>query len=392
MPARIVLAWELGHGYGHAMPLATLARALIAQGHELVVIARDQVRTRKAFGGLPVSVLSAPFFPGVTIPPQQQNSLADVIWFDGGGHSGEVLAALFLAWRELLQTLRADLLIADAAPVALAAASGLMATISYDNGFHCTDEHGWSVFRDWERIHANASQERAIRLLAHTNGAREKAGLEPVDSLAGAYAASRNLIRFPPELDYAAPRPFARYVGQTTPPGAIHDWSEPATPQRLFAYLRREHPLTDRMISALARLPQTQVLCFHDGLTQDQLRTAAHLHFTDVTLDLAQLLPQVDAVVCHGGGLQALALQHGKPTLALPLHTEQFLSARRAEQAGCALIYVARGERPDFLPIIRQLLTNPALVAHARAVADAHFKREPDPLGATLEEIETLLA
>lgn len=391
MSSRIVMAWELGHGYGHVMPLATLARALTERGHEVIVVVRDLLRARRAFEGLPARILSAPHFPGPAGQAQQQNSLADVIWFDGGGHSAASFDALFQAWRELLKLLRADLLIADAAPVALAAAHGVMPTLSYDNGFHCTDECGWRVFRDWERANVSASQERAIRLLAHTNAAREAVGLHAVSSLAAGFAADRTLIRFPPELDYAGPRPGVRYVGQTLSPGAGADWPESAAPQRLFAYLRKEHPLADRVISALARLTNTQVLCFHDGIAATQLRSAAHLRYSQSIFDLAQVLPQVDAVVCHGGGLQAAALQFGKPTLALPLHTEQYLSARQAERAGCALLYLARGERPDFLPMIRQLLTNTSLAAHAEAVAAAHRLREPDALGAVLDELAAML-
>lgn len=89
------------------LPLATLARPLIARGHEVLVIARDLVRVRRGFDGLPVRLLSAPFFPGIS-PAQQQNSLADVVWFDGGGHSADTLVALIVAWRELPRLRDAD--------------------------------------------------------------------------------------------------------------------------------------------------------------------------------------------------------------------------------------------------------------------------------------------
>lgn len=278
--AHIVLAWELGHGYGHALPLAALARKLIEHGHALTVVSRDPARIGQAFAGLPVRVLCAPFFPGVIAPSQQQNTLADVIWFDAGGHDAAGFAALFLAWRALLQLLRADLLIADAAPVALAAAHGLMPAISYDNGFHCTDSRGWTIFRDWERINAVASEQRATQLLAHLNSARVGAGLNRVDTLTEGFGADRYLIRFAPELDYAAPRPQARYVGQAVVPGSTPEWPEPAQPQRLFVYLRRAYALTERVISALVRLQRIDVLCFHDGLAAEQQRPAAHLRYT----------------------------------------------------------------------------------------------------------------
>lgn len=369
------------------MPLAALARQLLRLGHELTVISRDPIKVRKAFDGLPVRILSAPFFPGVIAPTAQQNSLADVIWFESGGHDGTIFGALFMAWRELLKTLRADLLIADAAPVALAAAQDLLPTISYDNGLHSTDAQGWQIFRDWERINQKASEERAGRLLMHLNSARAMAALPAADSLSSGFCAQRHLSRMPAQMDYAGPRADVRHIGQPLVPGIQPQWPETDHPQSLFVYLRAAYPLTERMLSALVRLPRATILCFHDGLSIEQQRAAAHLRYTQTMQDMAQVLPKVDAVVCHGGSLQALALQFGKPVLALPLHTEQYLYARQAERAGCGMLYLARGERPDFLPMIRQLLTQESLATKARAIAAEHSDRVPDPLQAAVDEV-----
>lgn len=392
MPARIVLAWELGHGYGHALPLVTLARKLLERGDQVHIVTRDPVKLRQVLGGLDVAVHCAPFFPAVVQPAQQQNSLADVIWFDAGGAEAAVLTEVFLAWRQLLGLLQADLLIADAAPVALAAAHGLVPTLAYDNGFHSTDTGAWAIFRDWEPIQARASAERALRLLQHLNTARAAAALPAVDTLAQGFAASAYCLRMPAELDYVAERPQVRHVGQTPGPGDTPNWSPERPQYRLFAYLRRAWPLTERMLAGLARLQHTEVLCFHDGIAPAQRRSAAHLQYTERTLDLAQVLPAVDAVICHGGGLQALALQYGKATLALPLHTEQYLWARQAERQGSGLVYLARAERPDFLPLIRTLLTQPTLAARASELSGAHAARVPDASVATLAEVDRLLA
>lgn len=392
MPARIVLAWELGHGYGHALPLVTLARKLLERGDQVTLVTRDPVKLRQVLGGLDVAIYCAPFFPAVMLPAQQQNSLADVIWFDAGGAEAAVLTELMLAWRRLLGLLHADLLIADAAPVALAAAQGLVPTLAYDNGFHSTDTGAWAIFRDWEPIQARASAERALRLVQHLNTARAAAALPAVDTLAQGFAASAYCLRMPAELDYVAERPQVRHVGQTPGPGDAPDWSPERPQYRLFAYLRRAWPLTERVLAGLARLQHTEVLCFHDGIAPAQRRSAAHLRYTERTLDLAQVLPAVDAVICHGGGLQALALQYGKPTLALPLHTEQYLWARQAERQGCGLAYLARAERPDFLPMIRALLTQPTLAARASELSGAHAARVPDASVATLAEVDRLLA
>ena len=390
-PARILLAWELGHGWGHVLPLRALAEHLIAAGHQVFVAARDLLRTRRAFAGSAARVLAAPFFPGLLIPAQQQNSLADVIWFDGGGHTQDSTEALFLAWRELLQQLRIDLLIADAAPMAIAAAHGLTRRMSYDNCFHATDVHAWSIFRDWERIDANATQDRARRLLTHLNAARSTVNLPPAESLAAGFSAQRQLLRFLPELDHAGPRAQSRYIGQTAGPGCSPNWPEPQRSRRVLAYVRKDHPLSDRVINALVRLPEASVLCFHDGLAADKLRSASHVSYSQIPYALAELLPQAHAVVCNGGGLHAMATQFGLPTLVLPMHTEQFLAGRMGVQAGVSLMHVARGDRPDVLPMIKAVLNQPEMTARAQAIAKLQRAREPDAMGAILEEARLLL-
>ena len=389
--ARVLLAWELGHGLGHVLPLRVVADQLIQAGHQVFVAGRDLLRTRRAFDGSAARVLAAPFFPGLVIPPQQQNSLADVIWFDGGGHSAQSTEALFFAWRELLVQLRIDLVIADAAPMAIAAAHGVTRRLSYDNCFHATDVNAWSIFRDWERIDANATQERVRRLLLHLNGARCAVNLPPADCLSTGFAAQRQLLRFLPELDHAGPRAHSRYMGQIPGPGLSPHWPESNVSRRVLAYVRKEHPLSDRVIHGLARLSDTAVLCFHDGIAADKLRLASHISYSQAPYALAEVLPQADAVVCNGGGLHSMATQFGVPTLVLPMHTEQFLAGRMGVEAGVSLMHVARGDRPDLLPMIKSVLNQTDMKTRAQAIADKHQAREPDPMAAVLEEINQLL-
>ncbi len=387
--ARILIAWELGGGFGHVLPLRAISVALLAQGHQVLVAARDLTRVEHGFAGLPVAVLAAPFFPGLAARPGQQSSLADVLWFDAGGHSSESLAAVFFAWRALLVELRIDLLIADAAPMAVAATHGVVRSLAYDGFFHATDAAAWGIFRDWEQVDVAACQERAQRLLAHLNEVRLSAGLGPAKDLTHGFGAQLQFIRHLRALDYAAPRADVRYVCPSFPSGAQAHWPGPVQPRRVFAYLRKDYPQVDRMVHALARLPQASVICFHDGIAVDKLRPAAHIAYVTETLDLETLLPEVDAVICHGGGLQVRATQHGKPVLLLPLHTEQYLSARMAVRAGVALLYLGTDERPDFLPLIRRLLGASALAEGARSLAAR--ERDPDAVASVLQGVQELL-
>ena len=390
--ARILIAWELGHGLGHVLPLRALTGQLLAQGHEVFVAGRDLLRVRRFFTGSGAHILSAPFFPGLTATAVQQSSLADVIWYDAGGHSPEVLGAVFLAWRELMIQLRVDLLIADAAPVALAAAKGLARTIYYAGFFHATDPSAWKIFRDWERVDVAACEERAHHLLRHLNQARTEAGLSAATTLTQGFGAQSQMIRGMPELDYAAPRTGVHYLSQVSRGGAEPQWPQPHLPRRVFAYLRKGYAHADRVVSALARLTQTSVLCFHDGLPADKMRAAEHMAYSTEAFDMHLLLPQVDVVICHGGGLQSSSLRYGKPMLVLPMQTEQFLCGRMAVNAGAALLYLAKGERPEFLPMIRDLLSNNAFLKNAQRIADSARDRDPEAVWCVSAEAERLLA
>ncbi len=389
---RILLAWELGHGFGHVYPLRALANELLARGHQVLVAGRSLLRVRSTFDDARIQVLAAPFFPGVMLPATQQCSLADVIWFDGGGHSPSVLGALFRAWRTLLDELHIDLLIADAAPMALAGAAGVCPALSFDNYFHATDERGWGIFRDWERIDRRASEERSRALLSHVNLARASVGLDPAAHLAAAFDAQARVIRFLPELDYAAPRPGVCYVGVSNAGGLAPDWPQPDRRQRLFAYVRKDYAQLDRLLAALATLEDCSVLCFHDGVPAAKMPCAAHLSFSAEPFDIRAVLAQADAVLCHGGSLQALTVRSGKRLLSLPMQAEQFLCARMAVRLGVGLLHLQSDKPTELAILLRRLLADEALAERARALADQFRGRDPEGVQTVADSAARLLA
>ncbi len=375
--ARVLLAWELGHGYGHVYPLRALALELQQQGHQVLLVGRSLLRVRSAFVDPRIRLLAAPFFPGVILPSKQMSTLADVIWFDAGGHSPEVMQAVFRAWRELLLQLRVDLLIADAAPLALAAAQGVCSSLSYGGYFHATDARGWGIFRDWERIDRRACELRSQQLLSHLNLARASVGLGPAADLAAGFGADARVIRFLPELDYAGPRPDVSYVGVSSGGGAEPCWPQ-AGNRRLFAYVRKDYSQLDRLLAAFARLEDCSVLCFHDGLPPAKMPQAPHLVFSSEPWDIRAVLKQADAIVCHGGSLQALAVRAGKPLLSLPLQAEQFLCARMAVQLGVGLMHLESDPQGRLLQLLRQALADEDLAMRAHAFAAQVRGRDPD--------------
>ncbi len=60
--ARILVAWELGAGYGHLYAFPRLAHALRERGHEVLFALRDLARAERVLGNGEFVLLQAPIF------------------------------------------------------------------------------------------------------------------------------------------------------------------------------------------------------------------------------------------------------------------------------------------------------------------------------------------
>ena len=71
--SRILLAWELGTGFGHLGPFLTVAKGLLERGHELHIAAREVAGAVAAVRELPIAVHQAPLclntYSGLQDPP-----------------------------------------------------------------------------------------------------------------------------------------------------------------------------------------------------------------------------------------------------------------------------------------------------------------------------------
>src|SRR6478672_9797804 len=118
--ARILFAWELGAGMGHAMACATLARALEARGH-ICAFAFREPRALETLGLGDRTAFQAPFMPREGEGQGAPLCLPDVLAGCGYAKPGD-LAHLVAGWVDVLRTSQPQLLVADYAPTALLAA------------------------------------------------------------------------------------------------------------------------------------------------------------------------------------------------------------------------------------------------------------------------------
>jgi len=84
----------------------------------------------------------------------------------------------------------------------------------------------------------------------------------------------------------------------------------------------------------------------------------------------AQVLPEVDLVITHGGhGTLMKSLAAGKPTLCMPLGRDQIDNAVRLERVGAGMSLKSGASTDRIADIVQRLLGDPAYVTKARSFA-----------------------
>lgn len=343
--ARFLLAWELGGGLGHATPLAQIAAPLLAAGHEVHCALRDLSILLPVFGPLAthpgLRVWQAPVWQpalnGLPVPATYAELL-----FRAGYLDATRLHGLVLAWRQLLQAARPQLLLADHAPTALLAARGLpMRRALIGTGFFLPLQcQPMPAFRDWEPIAPRRVQGSEERALASCNQVLAMLRQPPMAALHQLLSADERFLLTWPELDHFPARtqePGTRYWGAL--PGGAEGVSLPWPAGefgRVLAYLKPEHPATEAALTCLQAGPWS-TLAYVPGLaaTLRQRHASPHLVLAQGPLSMAEVGAAADVVLCHAGsGTVSAALQAGKPVVMLPMHAEQLLFARRVQAAG----------------------------------------------------------
>ena len=369
--SRILLAWELGANFGHVAPLRSLAQALRDLGHETVFAVRDLGAAETFLGGLG-AVFQAPRPPeGSHRPVKIQVSYASLL-HNTGFDEVSTLTGRLRAWRQLMQSLQVDAVVANHAPVALIAAQTLdLPRGQVGTGFCIPPVQApFPSFQPDLRFDPAILSHNEQQVLAELNAALATLGIAPFASLQQIFADSEASILGYPELDpYDLPRA-ERFCGR---PDLSHgeppQWPT-ATGPRLFGYLR-PFPHLQPLLKALqaSRLP---ALLYVAGVAAEKLRPFQRpgLQFSSGPVHLRMAAEQCDAMLHYApDGTTNEMLLAGKPGLLLPTDLEKGLVARRAQRQGAAIV----DEGKDEAVLARQL---------QRLVEDEGLRRAAEALSA----------
>ncbi|MCX4970509.1 DUF1205 domain-containing protein [Streptomyces sp. NBC_00654] len=365
---------------GHFLPLAPLAWALRAAGHEVLVTTPDNIVASVLGSGLPVASCGPQAeFTGLIrredlsevpegLVPQRYLHGRAFGRIAGGSLAG--IAALAESWQP-------DLLICERAEFAgpLVAASRNVPWVQYH----------WSVAELPEYRHAAAEElSTAMAASGIRDLPRPAAVLDPWPaSLRLGHAAGHQEIRHVPSHGDAQ---VPSWVFERRSRPRICLTFGTVLPQYGGGGLRG---LMTALAQALAETGAELLLAVDDALAVQW--TAPHPAIRHIgRLPLADTFPTCDIVVHHGGqGTSLTALAAGRPQFVLPELDDQFDNARALETAGAAVVLPMAAAAPETVVkgCLRLLEDDRYAKAAARLAEVSALMPAPSALVAPLEAL-----
>jgi hypothetical protein len=343
MPS-ILLAWELGSGLGHLVPLRAIGIELARRGHQVAIATNNVPLCEQGFAGTGIAVLAAPQLPLSTRRLKIPCTYSDIL-HDCGYSSAQHLTVAVKEWLRLFDTFRPDLLLCDHSPTALIASRTRdFATAALGTGFVCPPDMSPlpSLHPQITEPHWAAEVEQTV--LDNMNDALASVGAKPVERVTQIFGdVNCQYFLTVRELDhYATWRgPETRYWPPVaTLPGIRCEWPTGASSQgpRVFIYLRGDAPILP-ILRGLAVKKIATVCCAPHMSNFDRNSfggTSVVVHSSPV--DIRPLIDDCDAAVLNGGhGAVYTLMRAGVSMLLLPLMLEQQVTARRIFEMGVGL-------------------------------------------------------
>ncbi len=373
--ANLFYAWEFGAGLGHIGAFLPLGRALRDSGHEVRWAVTQTAPAARLLAKEGFTWMQAP------VARESQHAGSPLTYADillrFGYRDVDDLSGLVVAWRELMQLAKTQLVLADHAPTAVLAARTLgIPVMLFSSGFTVPPrQRPLPNMRPWAAL--SQTQLLAIEdaALASVNAVLGRFGQAPLDALWEMFdVAEEALITFP-ELDHYPNRGPGRYWG-SLPNAAIGQaprWPD-GPGKKIFAYLRPETPHLEAIFTALRDIG-LPALVYAPGLKEGNRQRwhAPHLAFVQEPVDLTLAAQGADLAISYAGLATATGfLLAGKPLLLSPFHLEQYLLGQRVAGMGAGVCLNPEQAPGDLGPVFAALLDQPSFTANARAFAEKY--------------------
>lgn len=394
----VVMAWELGAGFGHVAKLHVLTLAFVARGWRVTLVLRVMDVARHFVWPKGVQMWQAPVWhPGsdhgaaestLAGPMQRVPSInMSSLLLDSGWHDGFVVAAQAQTWRTLLDSLRPTLLLADYAPVAMwVARSRSVPVVNVGVSISVPlQAEPMPALMWWRGAQLEQRRMHDHRLMAVAEFAVEKLRLTSWNRAADAWRADLEVLCTLPALEFGAiqgqPRDCCGLLEQPAV-GDLPAWPTGAGP-RVFAYFSARANAFEPLMRALQRSGACVLVVAPDALESQQTRwNSAQIRVSRCPLDLDATLRDAQLVVTQGNhGTTAQALRHGVPVLAVPDQLERTCNGMGVQKSGAGRLVLDRAgaASPEFESVLDELLTQSRYQLAASVIAGQPLTRLSAP-------------
>ena len=322
----ILLGWELGAGFGYCLQLRQLADALAGAGQRPVLALRTLDYAHRLFADRTYPVLQAPWLIGRLTPQAladgfNPTGFADLMACNGFG-SVDHLYSMLRGWRDLIDQLRPDLIVARYAPLLSLAAYGRLPAVVFGSAYSTPPADGPYFPQLLYDVAPYADQ---AQMLETVRDVQRRFGAPLPDALAEIYRGERRVVLGLPELDpYRGTRrePCAGMFEDAPPPHEIDA-------DGFHAYLAGCGPTATLAVEALIESGLPGQIYARDSDPSLAARVAGSpIRWLDTPPDAIAAASGAALVVHHGGpGMAYAALAAGRPQVLLPQVLDQWLTA-----------------------------------------------------------------
>lgn len=328
---RIVIAFEMGGGWGHLLPLRAIAREFVRRGCQVTVLCRAAEKARGVFSGMGIAVEQAPAWEmrkvGFSL------NYAHCVW--GNGYwDKEMFRAHFRWWTKRFRSLRPDYVLTDFAPTALLVAL----TMDLPRGAVGT---GFTLppltvpapsLHPWLEIGENELSRYEEALAATVKGSHPS-----VACAADIFRGAERFLTIVPETDHYGDRLSDEYWGPLFEKGSdgVCPWPD-GNGLKVFFYLSGANRCLSELTGHFRKRGLLAVGHVRDlPETRRAVMESPTVRLCGSLIDDARASSECDLAVTHGGFHTTVRmLFSGVPLLLCPEQLEQAVLAYRLHKRG----------------------------------------------------------
>ena len=357
--ARILFGSEFGANLGHIYPMLRLADRLAESGHEILFAVRSLTQAAEKIHARGYQVIQGPYW----LPPPVPNlrgmptpRYTDVLGRQGFGLNN-ILTSMARGWKDLVDVLKPDVVIADHSPCLSFVTRGRYPMVNFGNGFTLPPSN---VKTFPFMLNGTKPLVSESDLLGVFNSAAEELDVQPIKYLPEIFDTEGQYVVTVPELD-----PYAR-VRKEGWVGPLEDHVEPSPPVRepqIFLYMAHRAKGAQKLVEAvrLSKIPATLFVRDapadfyekYDSPVMKMLRQPA---------DFKEVIP-ASSLVIHsgGGGTSTTCLLTGRPQVIAPTHLETSLSCRLMQARGVAREVNEKMPLEQIVTVVSKMATDAAI-------------------------------